>query len=335
MMKVMVCGLGSMGKRRIRLLLSLVSEIEIMGVDLNPDRCKEAREMLGIQVESDYPKALASFIPDAVFVCSPPKTHTDAVLLALENGAHSFSEINLVQDRYAEIVQKAESRGLCAFLSSTALYKKEMEWICQIRRDYRKVSYRYHVGQYLADWHPWESYKDFFVADKSTNAVKEIMAIEFPWLFKAFGELVDFKKMETRISQLDLDYPDTLHLILEHKDGTIGNMTIDCVSIKAVRSLQIYSDKCYIQWEGTPDSLAQYLEKDKKMDLISLYDAVQTQENYESYIIENPYLEEIKEFMSAIKDTGYQPRYGYDDDRRVIQWINMIQEGRTNENQQS
>ena len=37
-MKVCVIGLGSMGKRRIRLLRQLFSDVEIVGIDSNADR---------------------------------------------------------------------------------------------------------------------------------------------------------------------------------------------------------------------------------------------------------------------------------------------------------
>ena len=34
------------------------------------------------------------------------------------------------------------------------------------------------LGQYLPDWHPWESYKSFFVSNKKTNGCRELFAIE-------------------------------------------------------------------------------------------------------------------------------------------------------------
>ena len=42
-MKIIVIGLGSMGKRRIRLLTEK-KEIELFGVDSNKERCKEVSE---------------------------------------------------------------------------------------------------------------------------------------------------------------------------------------------------------------------------------------------------------------------------------------------------
>ena len=47
-MKIIVIGLGSMGKRRIRLLKEH-QDIEIYGIDSNQERCKEVAEKFGVK----------------------------------------------------------------------------------------------------------------------------------------------------------------------------------------------------------------------------------------------------------------------------------------------
>lgn len=47
-MKVLVIGLGSMGKRRIRLIKDMYPEFEIYGVDGREDRRNEAKELFQI-----------------------------------------------------------------------------------------------------------------------------------------------------------------------------------------------------------------------------------------------------------------------------------------------
>ena len=43
-MKILVAGLGSMGKRRIRLLKKIDFSIQIIGVDKSADRCNTAEK---------------------------------------------------------------------------------------------------------------------------------------------------------------------------------------------------------------------------------------------------------------------------------------------------
>lgn len=48
MMNIVIIGLGSMGKRRIRLIKKIDETINIIGVDGNIERCKEAASLYGI-----------------------------------------------------------------------------------------------------------------------------------------------------------------------------------------------------------------------------------------------------------------------------------------------
>ena len=47
-MKILVIGLGSMGKRRIRLIRDMYSTFEIFGVDGREDRRNDAKEQFRI-----------------------------------------------------------------------------------------------------------------------------------------------------------------------------------------------------------------------------------------------------------------------------------------------
>ena len=57
-MKIIVIGLGSMGKRRIRLLKKIDFSIQIIGVDKSADRCNTAEKEFGITTRQDLIAAL-------------------------------------------------------------------------------------------------------------------------------------------------------------------------------------------------------------------------------------------------------------------------------------
>ena len=59
-MKVLIVGMGSMGKRRARLLKGMLPDVELCGVDASEQRCKEAQE-LGIRPFSDLAMMRLSF----------------------------------------------------------------------------------------------------------------------------------------------------------------------------------------------------------------------------------------------------------------------------------
>ncbi len=162
---LLVIGLGSMGKRRARLLKRARPQASLCGVDLSPARREEA-EALGIRAYESLEAALAAKTPRAAFVCTAPVTHAAIIARLLQAGVPVFTELNLVDDGYDELTAEAREKGVPLFLSSTMLYRGETQYIKRRVQEFSKpVNYIYHIGQYLPDWHPWENYKNFFVGD--------------------------------------------------------------------------------------------------------------------------------------------------------------------------
>lgn len=324
MNSVLVVGLGSMGKRRIRLIRQLDLKISIVGVDSQESRREECKELYGIQAFSSIQEALGSVPAEAGFVCTSPLSHRAMITELLNNALHVFTEINLISDGYREMMTLAKEAGKELFLSSTFLYRKDIRYMID-RVKNEKVNYIIHIGQYLPDWHPWESYKNFFVGDKRTNGCREIMAIDFPWILSAFGRVKDTHVRSSKDSDLDLDYADNYIISMEHESGSKGVVVCDLLSRKAVRSALIYSDKLQISWNGVPDSLSEYDIENKCDKKIQTYtEELDHQSAYAANIIENAYLEEIKTFFGLIDGTK-KASYSFEDDLYTLSLIDKIE----------
>ena len=128
-MKVLIVGMGSMGKRRARLLKGMLPDVELCGVDASEQRCKEAQE-LGIRPFSDLAQALTEHY-DAALVCTAPLTHAAIIDTLLTAELPVFTELNLVSDGYEALLKKAREKNLVLFLSSTMLYRAETQYIKQ------------------------------------------------------------------------------------------------------------------------------------------------------------------------------------------------------------
>lgn len=325
-MKLVVIGLGSMGKRRIKLLKNRFDNIEIIGVDKKKERCREVEKFFNVKTYKDLDTALKSEKPNGALVCTHPLSHFQVILKCLENNLHVFTEINLIKDGYDKIMQIAKEKNLKIFLSSTFLYRKEIQYIKKMIKNQKlKVHYRYHVGQYLPDWHPWENFKDFFVNEKRTNACRELFAIELPWIIKTFGKVKEYKVLKDKISNLDLNYYDSYIVLLKHETGHKGVLNIDIVSRKPVRHFEAYSENLHIFWFGTPDSLKIYDLKKKKLINIKPYENIEKSENYAENIIENPYFEELEVFIKKIRDNVDLDRYTFEDDIYTLDLIDKIE----------
>ena len=320
-MKIVVIGLGSMGKRRVRLIKELYPEFVVFGVDEREDRRVEANKSHKIACYESVLDIHETI--DCAFVCTSPLSHSGIISDCLNNQWNVFTELNLVADGYDKNIALANDNKRILFLSSTFLYREETKYISSSVSKDRKWNYIYHVGQYLPDWHPWESYRDFFLGDKRTNGCRELMAIEFPWLIGAFGDVMDVHVISDKVTGLNIDYKDNYVIQLTHRNGNKGSLIVDVVSPVAVRKFEAYSEGKYISWNGTPDSLVEFDPDKKKAEQVQLTEKTEHMEGYSAFVVENAYKNEIKEFFDVVLN-GKETLYGFEQDKKILELIDRI-----------
>ncbi len=322
-MRVVVIGLGSMGRRRIRLMQAMEGAPEIVGVNRSAERRAQVEKEFGIRTFTTLDAAIAAAKPQAAFLCTAPASHGPAVMACIEAGLDVFMEINLLGGWYDEAAAKAKERGVKPFISSTPVYRREMRYVAEAVKG-APVNYLYHCGQYLPDWHPWEDYHSFFAAKKDTNGCREILCVELPWIEKAFGRIESVQVMSGRITSLDIDFPDHYMIAIRHASGCKGMYCQDIVSRKGLRRLEVFSEKLHIFWEGTPDSLAAYDLEAKTLKPVRLYDDVVQDGRYNANIIENAYADEIRAFFDYV-EKGVTPPYTFEEDGHTLDVVDEIE----------
>lgn len=326
-MNAVIVGLGSMGRRRARLLQKFDDSIALIGIDTQEERRIQAEKELGIETADSIKAACGNKRIDIAFISTSPLSHASIIKECLNYGLHVFTELNLVDTGYSENLKIAKEKRRTLFLSSTFLYRKEIEYIKEaVKICSCPLSYVYHAGQYLPDWHPWENYKNFFIGERVTNGCREFMAIEFPWIIDVFGKIKTFYAVSSRNSTLDIDFPDSYQIMFEHESGHRGMISVDVVSRKAVRNFEVFGEELYIVWDGTPEGLIRYDYWQKSDEQIRLYKTTDKRREYSASIIEDAYLSEIVNFIDVVNGIG-TARYSFEKDREVLSLIDKI-EGR-------
>lgn len=322
-MNISVIGLGSMGKRRIKLIHDNYPEINLCGIDTNENRRMEIIREYNIHCYSSLFDCLQEQLLDSVFVCTSPKSHKDIIIDAINNDLNVFTEINLDNSYYQQVISMAKEKKVKLFLSSTLLYRREIQNIINIVHKYGlPVNYTYHVGQFLLDWHPWETDNTYFVFNKATNGCKEILTIQLPWITECFGEVSDMQCIKCKQSDLDIDFSDTYAIIMKHSNGSIGTLMIDVTSRPSICSLQIASKSCALRWTGTPESLQEY--DGTQWRGIKSYNMYNHDEHYSNNILEDAYLEEIDDFFRYLRK-DILPKYSFQKDQKIIDIVNRIE----------
>src|SRR5262245_37651731 len=227
-MRVLVVGLGSMGKRRVRNLRALGID-EIVGFDPREDRRAEAAGKYQIATFDDFERAMSP-TPSAIVISTPPELHVDYALRALSANVAFFTEAGIPDRRLEELIARLRSATVTGVPSCTMRYYPGPRSVKRVLKDGvigKPYLWVYHSGQYLPDWHPWETIDAFYAGKRETGGCREIVAFEFAWLVDVFGSVSAVDGRHEKLSDLPVDIDDVYQLQVKHETGIAGQLTVD------------------------------------------------------------------------------------------------------------
>jgi predicted dehydrogenase len=322
-MKIIIFGLGSMGKRRVRCLQSL-GEHTLYGYDTNVKRVQEAltHNIIATSDLSELPLSEA----DAYFICTPPDKHEMYLEQALEFKKHCFVEASVLLGKLEVIDQEAKARNLIIAPSCTLLFHPAIIQIKKIIESnlYGKVNnFSYHCGQYLPDWHPWESVKDYYVSNPLTGGCREIVPFELTWITDCFGKPNKILACFGKTMDVGAEIDDTYAISLQFKDH-FGVMLVDVTSRYAIRSLILNFERGQIHWRWDQRYLNIYDVNTLAWKTVPLELNENSASGYNPNIIEEMYINEVASFLKCIELATIYPN-DLTKDISVLKLLNVIE----------
>ena len=326
-MNILVIGLGSMGKRRVRNLQALGFK-NIAGLDHRIDRRHEAEEKYSIILFDDLEKATETYKPQAFVISTPPEHHMYYANFAYEKGISCFIEASVVDaDEIKSLSQKIENTNIVMAPSCTMRYFPGPRKIKELVRDNtigKVLNVNYQTGQYLPDWHPWENIEDFYVSNRETGGAREIVPFELTWLNDIFGSPEALGCVKAKLTKMPAAIDDIYHCLIRY-DNAIVNLTVEVISRpKATRDMRILGTQGEIVFSADKNSV-RYINTSMTQWKEHSF-ANGTVEN--QYINpEEPYIEEMKDFISAVEngDRNLYPNTLLDD-YYVLQTLYKLEE---------
>jgi predicted dehydrogenase len=301
-MKFLIIGLGSMGKRRIRNLHALGMK-DVFGFDFREDRRKEAQSKYGTTTYATFTEALAANNYDAFVISVPPDKHHIYMNEALRLKKPFFVEASVVDDDMESIKKKIGETKVVAAPSSTMYFHPA---IAQVRKlietkaigDVTNINY--HSGQYLPDWHTYETVKDFYVSKKETGGAREIVPFELTWLVAVFGfpKYVCGMYRKTIFIEGGESIDDTYIGLFDY-GKFILNLTVDVVSRSATRKLLINASEGQLQWDWNDSFISVYTPA--KGWVKNEFEMIGAEQGYNKNITEQMYIDELSNFIAAVK----------------------------------
>jgi len=300
-LRVLVIGLGSMGKRRIRNFKALEFK-NIAGFDTRVDRQEEVIQKYNVDVYSDINEAISKHKPNAFIISTPPQYHMHYAFMAEENNINCFIEASVVDpETIVELENKIKTSSIVIAPSCTMRYFPGPMKIKELIASGvigKVLNFNYQIGQYLPDWHPWEDIKDFYVSKRETGGAREILPFELTWISDVFGVPSPLSCVRSKLTDMDADIDDIYHGLLLFPEHVIGNITIEVISRPvATRYMRILGETGQIIFDGSTNIVKVNCCETNEWKEYNLESG-----NIESGYIypEEPYINEMKDFVNAV-----------------------------------
>jgi predicted dehydrogenase len=314
-MKILIAGLGSIGRRHLRNLLALGEK------DLLLYRTRRAtlpdEELDGFPVETDLESALARR-PEAVIVANPSSLHLKVALPAAQAGCHVFLEkpISNALEGVEALRQAAAERGLKVAVGFQFRFHPGLRKVASLLAERAvglPLAARAHWGEYLPDWHPWEDYQKGYAARKDLGGgVVLTLCHPLDYLHWLFGEVEDLWAFTGRAG-LSLPVEDTAEIGLRFRSGLLGSVQLNYDQRPPLHRLEVVGNRGTIVWDNADGAVRLFAVPLDKRE--GEWQTFSVPDGFERNAM---FLAEMQDFLDAVRGKS-QPACTLEDGRRALE----------------
>lgn len=257
-MHFLIIGCGSMGKRRARCLHQL-GHSRIDAVDVRADRLDEMANASAARAFTSLDEALAAH-PDFALICLPPHLHRDTLLRCIAAKTPVFCEapMTLTLPDMDSVIQAAAKAGVfiapsCTYLHN-AIHARIKQYLDEetFGKPLAAVS---HIGQHVADWHPYEDYRGFYASHRDQGGMGfDMLPHDLHLFMHYFGEVRALTCMaRRRACAIDTDPSacDVYDVILDMASNVSVTLHQDLFQRPAGQYRKIACERGAIEWTWT------------------------------------------------------------------------------------
>lgn len=243
-MKVCFFGLGSIGKRHLRNLIKVSSD---MGIDIEihafRSTNKEIEEELKLNIESFITdeKELANDY-DITFITNPTSLHYKTIKLMRSKTKHMFIEKPVFDNIEYDIGKLRLNQNGIYYVARPLVYSNVIRELKKLIENEKIYSIRVICSSYLPDWRPNVDYRNIYSAKKEFGGGVSIDLIhEWDYLTYLFGFPIKIFNLQGKFSHLEIDSEDLSIYIAEYKDKLI-ELHLDYFGRESRRNIEIMTE---------------------------------------------------------------------------------------------
>jgi predicted dehydrogenase len=315
--RILIVGLGSIGKRHLDISRELLpqAEIAILRHKVDSTIPEGADHIFSTMAEA------LDFAPQLAVIANPSTFHISAAMPLAKAGTHLLIEKPVSAttkdvEKLLKICKKTDSVLAIGynlrFLQSLQTFKSMLD--DQVIGNVWSV--RSEIGQYLPSWRPGSDYRKGVSAQRVLGGGSLLeLSHEIDYLRWIFGEVEWVQGTLTQQSDLEIDVEDTAHLILGFTDKAsnkplIASVNLDFIRQDMVRMCTAIGKLGSLRWNGITGTVELWK-----------IDSQDWQEIYKNQVTrDESYIEQWKNFITSIKKLS-KPLISGEDGLRVLQII--------------
>lgn len=318
-MKFLIAGLGSIGRRHLRNLVSL-GEKDILLYRTHQSTLVD-KELAAYPVEADIQAALAQK-PDAVIIANPTALHMNVAVPAAKAGCALFIEKPIAHqtDDLLALETALKEKHNKVFIAYQFRFNPGLRKVNELLDKNvigRPLSFQCHWGEYLPDWHPWEDYRKSYAARKDLGGgVVLTLCHPIDYLRWLFGDVSDVFANVDKISDLEIDVEDFADVLLCFKNNVSGSLHLDYFSRPKRHDLEITGTNGTLYWDYKTSTVL--LKRGQQIDDM-------TPQNYDR---NSMFLDEMRHFVQLAAGEA-ESLCSYADGKKALQLSHgILQSGR-------
>jgi len=249
-----IVGLGSIGRRHLRLISEIRPDIKIIVVRSgHGSACDE--EKMAVKVTDSIGDAIKEGIQAAI-ISSPATLHLKQSLELAKNGIHLLIEkpISHTSDRVKELLKIVNENRITIMVGYVLRYDlgamKFKNWLDNKVKG-KILHARIECGSYLPDWRPDQDYR------KTVSALPELgggvlleLSHELDYLHWFFGNPVDVQAQIRNSGTLDINVEDQADLLITSKQGYPITVQIDFNRRHIERKCKVLTTEGELIWDA-------------------------------------------------------------------------------------
>ena len=307
-----IIGLGSIGRRHLRLVKELRPELNIIAIRSGKGK-RVAEEKLANYTVYSLKEAI-SYGLEAVVIATPATYHIQQAIELMGKGIHVLIEKPLSHsldnvNKLLRIKKKSKAVGLVGYCLRYNAGALKFIDVLNNKKTGQIVHVHVECGSYLPEWRERQDYRQSVSANSDLGGgVLLELSHELDYIRWFFGEMKSVYAKIQNSGTLDIDVEDSVDIIFESERGFSASVHLDFNSRNTRRKCIARGSNGDLIWDAVDNKVIWH-----PVDGIK---EVETYQNDHDYI----YREQLNHFFDCIENKK-QPSVSLDDGVAVLRMV--------------